>query len=639
MFETSMSSHYVAKHKKEKGERFMKKLIALSLAAAMTMSLVACGGKADNGSTGSTQAGNQQTQAQNGETKKTENSPEHFVLLGQSSGEANLNIVRDQLIKAGFDVEINMQPDYSSFTAAIAAGNYDAAITGWTTVTGNVDYAVRGVFHSSGDYNRSPIVDDKVDELIDKGASETLAQSVATYTELENYLVGEQAYMVPMYSTMKMLAYNNQLLKGDSISQPKSRPGRWEMYDYVDEGQNASRPLVLTQSSAAPSSLDPIQANDGTMNSLSGNMYVKIVNLSDDDEIITDSSLSYAYAIGEGNDTYYFLLRDDVYFSKAENGHAVDTGVRVGGEDVVYSLERASNKDSVATHKTYTLHNHMKSIEMVTDLNELNTVKDSDTGKTVMEILKSGAGNDITELTTDDEAANNASGVYQVIKVTTTEPFPQVLNYLAHQSAGILNKDQVEAYNSKFTVEAYDPTKDVCYGDFAAVKSGDNMLWCSGPYQFVSVDDYGINFEKNPGYMAEEKAFAPRISNIYMKFIKDTTAATSAFRAGEVDLLGSVAATDVDVVEADSKFTVLKRDSNGVTYMHFNQMEGSKMNNVNLRKAVLYAINQEDFIAYNNGYVNPVYSTVGTIIETGNKHTHDLAKSAEYLAAYQAEAK
>lgn len=617
----------------------MKKLIALSLAAAMTLSLVACGGKTDNGNTGSTQAGNQPTQAQKTDAKTAETSPEHFVLLGQSSGEANLNIVRDQLIKAGFDVEINMQPDYSSFTAAIAAGNYDAAITGWTTVTGNVDYAVRGVFHSSGDYNRSPIVDEKVDELIDKGASETLAQSVATYTELENYLVGEQAYMVPMYASMKMLAYNNQLIKADSVFQPKSRPGRWEMYNYVDESQNATRPLVQTQTSSSPSSLDPIQANDGTMNSLSGNMYVKIVNLSDDDEIITDSSLSYAYAIGEGNDTYYFLLRDDVYFSKAENGHAVNTGVRVGGDDVVYSLERASNKDSVATHKTYTLHNHMKTIEMVSDLNELNTVKDSDTGKTIMEVLKSGIGNDITELTTDDEAANNASGVYQVIKVTTTEPFPQVLNYLAHQSAGILNKDQVEAYNSKFTVEAYDPTKDVCYGDFAAVKGGDNMLWCSGPYQFVSVDDYGITFEANPGYMPEEKAFAPKITNMYMKFIKDNTAATSAFRAGEIDILGSVAATDVDVVEADSKFTVMKRSSNGVTYMHFNQMEGSKMNNVNLRKAVLYAINQEDFIAYNNGYVNPVYSTVGTIIETGNVHTHDLAKSAEYLAAYQAEAK
>ena len=596
----------------------MKKLLALALSVVMAFSMVACGGSKDEG-------------------QKVETKPETITILGQSSGEANLNILRDQLTKAGFTVEINMQPDYSSFQAALSAGNYDLALTGWTTVTGNVDYAVRGIFHSTGDYNNAPIVDTKIDELIDKGATETAAQAVSTYTELESYLVGEKAYIVPLYSTMKNLAYNNQIVKSESVSQPKSRPGCWEMFEYVDSKLNESRPLVLTQSSSTPSTLDPIQANDGTMNTLSGNMYIKIVNLTDDDQITTDSSLSHAYAIAEGNNEYYFLLRDDVFFSKAENGHVVNTGVRVGGEDVVYSLERACNKDSVATHKTYTLHNHMQTIEMVTDLNELNTVKDSDTGATIMDTLKAGAKGEIKALTTDDEKVDNANGTYQVVKVTTTEPFPQVLNYLAHQSAGILNKDQVEAYNSKFAVESYDPTKDICYGDFAAVKSGDsNMLWCSGPYQFISVDDYGIKFEANPGYMADEKAFAPKINNIYMKFIKDASAANSAFRAGEIDVLGITKTSDIPTIEQDSKFTVMSRPSNGVTYCTFKLTEGSKFNNVDLRLAVLYAINQEEFVAFNDGYVMPVYSTVGTIIETGSKHTHDLVKSSEHLAAYQA---
>lgn len=367
-------------------------------------------------------------------------------------------------------------------------------------------------------------------------------------------------------------------------------------------------------------------------------MYVKIINLTDDDEITTDSSLSYAYAIAEGNSEYYFLLRDDVYFSKADGGHTVNTGIRVGGEDVVFSLDRAKDKNSVATHKTYTLHNHMAEIEMVTDLDELSSTNESAGTGSIMDALNAGVSTPIAALTEDDEAADNAAGTYQVIKVTTTEPFPQVLNYLAHQSAGILNKDQVTEMNSKFEVASYDPTKDVCYGDFSAVKAGDNHLWCSGPYQFVAADDYGITFEKNPGYMADDERFAPRIANIYMKFIKDTTSATSAFRAGEIDLLGSVAATDVDVVESDSKFTVMKKQSNGVTYAIPNLREGSKLNNVDLRLAILYAINQDDFIAYNNGYVNPVYSTVGTLIDTGNVLKQDLAKSAEHLAAYQAAA-
>ncbi len=582
----------------------MKKLLAMALAAVMAFSMVACGGSSE------------------GETSMIETKPEKIVVLGQSSGEANMNIIRDQLTKAGFEVELNTQPDYASWKTQLEGGNFDIALTGWTTVTGNVDYAVRGVFHSTGDYNYGPVIDEKVDELIDKGASETAAASVATYTELENYLVTENAYV---------------LLTAEGIYQPKSRPGRWEMYEYVDAANNDTRTLTLTQTSATPSTLDPIQANDGTMNTLSGNMYVKIINLSDDDEIITDSSLSHAYAIAEGNSEYYFLLRDDVTFAKVENGEVVDTGVLVAADDVVFSLERASNKESVATHKTYTLHNHMQSIEIVTDLSELETKKDSDTGATLLETLNKGVETPVAALTAVDEEVNNAAGTYQVIKVTTTEPFPQVLNYLAHQSAGILHKEQVEAYNSKFEVASYDPTKDICYGDFAAVKAGDTgMLWCSGPYQFVKVDDYGIDFVKNPGYMPEDEEFAPSIKTIYMKFIKDTTSATSAFRAGEVDILGSVAATDVEVVESDATNTVLKRSSNGVTYAVFNMREGSKMCNVDLRKAVMYAIDQNDFIAYNNGYVMPVYSTVGTLVETGNVLTKDLVKSNEHLAAYQA---
>lgn len=585
----------------------MKKFIALALSVVMAFSLVACGSSTDK---------------------------EPITILGQSSSEDNLNIIRDQLENAGFEVTINMQPDYSSFQRAKRAGNYDLAITGWTTVTGNMDYAVRGIFHSTGDYNDSPIVDEKVDELIDKGATEIGDQAAATYTELENYLVTEKAYIIPVYSTVKMQAYNNQLLKAESINQPKSRPGRWEAYEYIDAANNDTRPLVLTQASAAPTSLDPIQANDGTMNTLSGNMYVKIVNLTDDDEITTDSSLSYAYSIAEGNSEYYFLLRDDVFFSKAEGDHAVNTGVRVGGEDVVFSLKRAADKNSVASHKTYTLHNHMASVEMVTDLSELSGKVDASTGASVLETLKSGIDGEIGALTDSKTAVNNAAGTYQVIKITTTEPFPQVLNYLAHQSAGILCEEQVMSLNSKFTVEDYDATKDVCYGDFGAIKAGDNHLWCSGPYQFVKVDDYGITFEKNPGYMAESE-FAPKIANVYMKFIKDSSSATSSFRAGEVDLLGTVSATEVDLIEQDSKFTVMKRDSNGVTYCTFNLREGSKFQNEDLRKAVLYAINQEDFVIFNNGYVMPVYSTVGTFIDTGNVLTQDLEASAQYLAAYQ----
>ncbi len=58
-------------------------------------------------------------------------------LLAKSSSENDVNIVRDQLTKNGFNVKLNLQPDYGSFKSQQDAGNYDIALSSWTTVTGN----------------------------------------------------------------------------------------------------------------------------------------------------------------------------------------------------------------------------------------------------------------------------------------------------------------------------------------------------------------------------------------------------------------------------------------------------------------------------------------------------------------------
>ncbi len=72
-------------------------------------------------------------------------SSEKFKLeiLGMATDEDDLNIIRDQLVNNGFEVELNIQPDYGSFSTQRDAGNYDLALNSWTTVTGNPDYAVR----------------------------------------------------------------------------------------------------------------------------------------------------------------------------------------------------------------------------------------------------------------------------------------------------------------------------------------------------------------------------------------------------------------------------------------------------------------------------------------------------------------
>ena len=597
----------------------MKKFTAGLLCLAMICSMTACNARKSNTTNSATDSNAQK---------------EKIRLLGYSYYESTMNILRDQLTKAGFEVEVNLQPDYSSMVTARDTGEWDIVMSGWTTVTGNPDYAVRDIYASYGEYNSGGINDSKIDELIDKAAKETPAEYVETYKELEDYLVTENAYTLPLYATKGIRAINNTVVDESTVHNPQSRSAFWEKYSYVDASQNETRPLVLTQMMGELTSLDPIQANDGSINQLSANINVRIVNMTDDDQIVPDGSLSRNIAIGEGNNEFYFILRDDVFFSKVEDGHAVNTGVRVGAEDVEFSLERAADKNSVASHKTYNLHNHMSDVSIVTDIEELKGVNDSDTGTPVFETLSANLPSEIKTLTADKTQVDNANGVYQVVKISTEEAFPQVLYYLAHQSAGILNKEVVTEMNSKFDVATYDPTKDVCYGDSAAIKSGNNHLWMSGPYALVSYDDYQVSFEKNPGFMAGTENEA-KISNVTIKFIKDTSSAASEFRSGGIDIMDSVATNDVATLEENKDFTVFKYVRHATTFCEFNMKNGNKFENIDLRKAVLYAINQEEYIAYNNGLVGPLYSSFSTLIDTGNKLEFNAEKSAEHLAAYQ----
>lgn len=598
----------------------LRKLTAVLLVGAMVLSLAACGKKSSNsgdGGSGSSEAGS-----------------ETIRLLGYSYYESTMNILRDQLTKAGFNVEIDMQPDYASMVTARDTGNWDLAMSGWTTVTGNPDYAVRDVYASYGQYNAGGINDPKIDELIDKASQETPSEYGATYKELEDYTITENAYSLPLYSTRGIRAINNTVVDEKTVLNPQSRSAYWENYSYVDPSQNETRTLMLTQTMGDLTSLDPIQANDGSINQLSANLNVRIVNMTPDDQIEAEGSLSRNISIAEGNQAFYFILRDDCYFSRVENKHVVATDVRVGAEDVEFSLERAADEKSVANHKTYNLHNHMSDVSIVTDIEELKGINDSDTGKPVFDTLSEGLPSEIQTLTADKTQVDNANGVYQVVKISTENPFPQVLYYLAHQSAGILNKEAVTEMNSKFEVDSYDPTKDVCYGDPAAIKSGNNHLWMSGPYALVDYDDYQVVFEKNPGYMAGTEHEA-KINNIAIKFIKEPTSATSEFRAGGIDILDSVNTNDVATLQEDKNYTVFVYIRHATTYCDFNMTNGNKFENIDLRKAVFYAINQDEFIAYNNDLVGPLYSTASTLVDTGNKLEFSLEKSAEHLKAYQ----
>ncbi len=589
----------------------MKKIIALVLAAALSLSLVAC-------SSGE-------------ETTATTGEPVTVRLLAASASEFEANIVADQLRKAGYVVEMNLTPDLSTRIAVAEAGEYDLVFGGWQTGNGSPDYAVRNLYRSNGSSNSSGLADPKVDELIDLGASQTAEEYVATYTELEKYMVEEMAYIVPLYSTMKLHAYHDNVIAEESVIIPRSSTTLWKNYEYVNAEDTATRPLVYALiNSAVMTHLDPVQVNDVTPGGTLANTYIRLINLDEEDQVTVDNSLSLSYAISEDNMNYYFLLRDDINFGATENGVAVDTGVMVAAEDVVFSLDRARDQNSVPSNKVYTQFTYIDSVEIVTDMAELTDTLESTTGESVYDTLAAGAQSDVTTLAAARADVDNAAGSYQVVKVTATEAFPQMLNSITSASAGIVSKDQVTAINT-FEVADFDITSDVAYGDFNAIKNGENHLWNSGQYVMVSVDDYTSEYQANPGYKGGTEDY---IQNVTHKFFKDKDSALSSFRSFEVDYLADVDQSKYELLLEEENTIIEKVSSTSVSMCTFNVREGAPFSDQNLRLSVLYAMDPNAFIAAKNNLVESAYSTLSPLIGNPNSYTADAELSAQYLQAY-----
>lgn len=557
-------------------------------------------------------------------------------LLGAAADEKDLNILRDQLTRNGFEVNVNQQPDYASYRAQRDAGNFDISVASWTTVTGNPDYAVRSLFTSDGD-SRVIAPDSEVDELINQAATENESEYVDTYSELENVLVTENAYTAGLYNSLKAQAFNKDLINPESVNLYKSRAFAWDTVQFNDTSLNETEPLILTQTESDLTSLDPIKGNDGSINQLNTNMYVRLVNLTEDDTVTSEASLSYDHAIAEGNTDYYFVLRDDINFTSVEDGQAVDTGERVGADDVKFSLERASDPESVPDHRTYSLHEYIDEVTVVDDMSELEDATVAEAGTSVKDALEDDLDTSINSLVTDKTQADSAAGNYQVVKLTTTEPFPQVLNYLAHQSAGIVSKKQVESVNT-YDIENFDINTDIPYGDQRAVTEGDtydNHLYASGPYVMIEKNDYAATFQKNPAYMPETDN-AAKIKNVTVRFIGDMDSALSALRSGEVHLLYGLGETQYQVVEGEESLELQTGPSNAVQYLIINTTNEDRKTaqSEDLRKSILYSINQDDFIQSYDGQKEKAFTPVTPLVETGNELEADADLAQEHLSNY-----
>ncbi|MEX2948435.1 ABC transporter substrate-binding protein [Staphylococcus warneri] len=543
--------------------------------------------------------------------------------LGQASYQNDMNIVKQQLERAGFNVKMNVQPDYGSYRTQRQAGNYDIQIDDWTTVFGDPNYAMNAIFSSTG--SNSLIKDPAIDALINKASKENTSEAKNTYKKLEDKVIFDEGYMAPLYGAKKNLIYDNKILNKNSVGLPNSRALIWQQFDYNNKKLRNTRPLVMTQPDGEFQSLDPIRSIAPNVYNINMNMYTRLLTLNDNDEITTDGSLSRSYTSNKDNNAFYFLLRDDNYFAKVKNGKAENTHEKVLADDVLFSLNRARDKNAVPNHVTYNMHKHIKDISELTndDKKELKKTKTA-SGTSVWDTLTKGYK--VKDITNQDSEVNNADGKYQIIKITTDQPMPKEINYLTHSSAGILSKHYVEKLKEEGK-------------DFGAPNSvpksddGQNELVTSGAYIMTKKDNYQATFQRNPGFNVDEKGSygLAKIKNIILKFNNDPASALSELRNHSIDILADIDQKHFELIQSDKDLSMISKHGRKSVFLILNSKSGVFKDNPHLRRAVVNAIDQDQFIKFYRGDKFNIASPVTPLLDTGNKQQQNLDKVEEEI--------
>lgn len=155
--------------------------------------------------------------------------------------------------------------------------------------------------------------------------------------------------------------------------------------------------------------------------------------------------------------------------------------------------------------------------------------------------------------------------------IKTSTPFAAMLNNLADPACSILPSELIEEGN-----------------DFNKNPVG------SGPYIFESwtPSDKSV-FEKNENYFKPEEA--SQFEKLELRVIPEGSSRTIALETGEIDINISVLTSDYDRIKENPDLGLYENTANQLYGLFFNEtME--PFNNVDFRKAVMYALDQESII-------------------------------------------
>ena len=121
-------------------------------------------------------------------------------------------VLQQRLKELGIEVEIGVM-EFGTYLDKTAAGEHDMFILGWSNATGDADYGLYALFHSSqhGEPgNRSFYTNEKVDELLDAGRRETdLAAREGIYKEVMQLLTDDAPMAFVLHPSILTGVANN----------------------------------------------------------------------------------------------------------------------------------------------------------------------------------------------------------------------------------------------------------------------------------------------------------------------------------------------------------------------------------------------------------------------------------------------
>jgi len=162
----------------------------------------------------------------------------------------------------------------------------------------------------------------------------------------------------------------------------------------------------------------------------------------------------------------------------------------------------------------------------------------------------------------------------------------------------------------------------------------------TGPFMLDSyVSGASVNMVKNPYYWGKDKAGnpLPYTDGLRASIITDANTLSAALEVGKLDL-AFVPNKDVVKFSTSKNINLIKQVGTGVSALLYFNLAKAPMNDINLRKAVAYAV---DWSAINQAIFYGNYSIAdagmwlpGTWVydNTVPRPTYDLAKAKEFLA-------